>query len=113
MTEGQCTPYGTNWVGDPTIAPKAFAYCAQFNDDESCTAQRGYSPGQYSCWWDEEYPYGCCKQPIVILTGWRVLQTLIIAFGICNDAVRNLARPSARRNNAKRLCAAVICLMFV
>jgi hypothetical protein len=51
--------------------------------------------------------------PIVILIGRRVLQTLIIAFGICNNAVQNLALPSARRNNAKQLCAAVIRLMFV
>lgn len=63
MTEGKCTPYGSNWIGKPEIAPKAFAYCAQFNDDKSCSAQRGYgNPGPYSCWWDEEYPYGCCKQ---------------------------------------------------
>jgi len=42
--------------------------------------------------------------PIVILTGWRALQILIIVFGICKDAAANRARPSARRINAGGLC---------
>ncbi len=64
MTEGKCTPYGTNWLNNPGLAPNAFAYCAKFDDDMSCLAQRTISPGtgRYSCWWDETYPYGCCKQ---------------------------------------------------
>ncbi len=64
MTEGKCTPYGTNWIGNPEIAPQAFAYCAKFDDEESCRDQDypWHDRSPYSCWWDENYPYGCCKQ---------------------------------------------------
>jgi hypothetical protein len=53
------------------------------------------------------------RRPIVILTGWRVLQTLIIVFGICKDAAPNRARPSALQNNAGELCAGKVLHMPV
>jgi len=50
---------------------------------------------------------------IVILTGRRALQTLIIVFGICKDAGTNRVRPSAHQNNAGELCVAQILRMPV
>jgi hypothetical protein len=52
-------------------------------------------------------------KPIVILEGWRALQTLIIVFGICKDAAPNRARPSAHQNNAGELCAGKVLHMPV
>ncbi|HAB36838.1 MAG TPA: hypothetical protein DCE52_02340 [Rhodobacteraceae bacterium] len=51
--------------------------------------------------------------PIVILTGWRALQILIIVFGICKDAAANRARPSAHQNNAVELCVEQVIRMPV
>ena len=52
-------------------------------------------------------------KPIVVLTGWRALQTLIIVGGICKDAAPNRARPSAHQNNAGELCVEQVLRMPV
>jgi len=60
MTEGeggQCVPYPTNWIHDHN-PDKYFTACARYKTDTDCTNTRD----PIACWWDDEYPYGCCKQ---------------------------------------------------
>ena len=58
-TNGQCTPYSTNWSepGYHTTPEKEFASCARHDNEANCQA----SPYPHPCWWDTNYPYGCCK----------------------------------------------------